>query len=191
MNFIDIAYASESAEVAAEASVANEGILGSMGINAPLFCFQLLNFGIVLAILWFLILKPLTKKLSERQKMIDDSIENSKKIEEMLKKGELGFQEKIDMAKSEAGMILDRAKVESDALADQSRQKTRAEIEALVETARKKIEAERTQMSAELKEQTVEIVIAALQKILPEKIDGAKDKKMIAETLSKLNYEKK
>jgi F-type H+-transporting ATPase subunit b len=191
MNFIDIAYASESAEVAAETSSTNEGILGSMGINAPLFCFQLLNFGIVLAILWFLILKPLTKKLSERQKMIDDSIENSKKIEEMLKKGELGFQEKIDMAKSEAGMILERAKVESDALADQSRQKTRTEIDVLVESAKKKIEAERTQMSAELKEQTVEIVIAALQKILPEKIDGAKDKKIIAETLSKLNYEKK
>jgi F-type H+-transporting ATPase subunit b len=187
MNFIDIAYASESAETTA----ANEGFLGSMGINAPLFCFQLLNFGIVLAVLWFLLLKPLAKKLSERQTMIDNSIENSKKIEEMLKKGELGFQEKIDMAKSEAGMILERAKIESDALADQSRQQTRTEIESLVETAKKKIESERVQMAAELKEQTAEIVIAALQKILPEKIDGAKDKKIIAETLSKLNYEKK
>ena len=187
MNFIYITYASESAET----STSSGGILSSMGINAPLFGFQLLNFAIVLAILWFMILKPLTKKLSERQKMIDDSIENSKKIEEMLKKGELGFQEKIDMAKAEAGMILDRAKTESDALADQSRQKTRTEIEALVESARKKIEAERTQMSVELKEQTVEIVVAALTKILSEKIDSEKDKKMIAETLSKLSYEKK
>lgn len=192
MLFTEYVYASseETHESAATEST-DAGLLASMGINGSLFAFQLINFAIVFVVLWFLILKPLTKKLLERQKMIDDSIANSKKIDDMLKQSELGFQEKIDMAKAEGSMILERAKTESDALAEQSRQKTRDEIESLVESARKKINTERDQMIAGLKEETAGIVVAALERILSEKIDAKKDKEMIAEALNKLNYEKK
>lgn len=169
----------------------DNGILSSMGINAPLFGFQLLNFAIVFIILWFLILKPLSKKLTERQKMIDDSIANSKKIDDMLRQGELGFQEKIDMAKAEASMILDRAKTESDLIAESSKKKTRDDMDVLVAQAKQKIGAERDQMISEMKTETATIVMSAVEKIIGEKIDGAKDKKLISEALSHLDYEKK
>lgn len=192
MILIDNVYASEAPEGAEETAPGTDsGILGSMGINAPLFAFQLINFAIVFVILWFLILKPLSKKLTERQKMIDDSIENSKKIDDMLRQGELGFQEKIDMAKAEASMILDRAKTEADSLAESSRTKTLQEIDVLVDQAKKKINAERDQMIGDLKTETAAIVVAALEKILTEKIDEHKDKKIISEALTHLDYEKK
>lgn len=193
MIFIDTVYASEAAHETAETteSANSQGILGSMGIDGKLFGFQLLNFAIIFTILWFLILKPLTKKLNERQKMVDDSIENSKKIEEMMHQGELGFQEKIDMAKAEASMILERSKLEADALSEQSKTKTRQEIDMLVEQAKKKINSERDEMIRDLKSETASIVVSALEKILNEKIDDAKDKKLISEALSKLDYEKK
>jgi F-type H+-transporting ATPase subunit b len=192
MIFIDSVYASEASEGAeVTATGTDSGILGSMGINAPLFGFQLLNFAIVFVILWFLILKPLSKKLTERQKMIDDSIANSKKINEMLRQGELGFQEKIDMAKAEASMILDRAKTESDLISESAKNKTRNDMDVLVTQAKQKIGAERDQMITELKTETASIVVAALEKILSEKIDTSKDKKLISEALSHLEYEKK
>ncbi|MFA5127596.1 MAG: ATP synthase F0 subunit B [Patescibacteria group bacterium] len=192
MSFIDYAYASsEETHESIATEPADTGLLASMGINGSLFIFQLINFAIVFVVLWFLILKPLTKKLLERQKMIDNSIANSKKIDDMLKQSELGFQEKIDMAKAEASMIMERTKNEADTLAEQSRQKTRVEIESLVESAKKKIGAERDQMIIGLKEETASIVVAALERILSEKIDAKKDKEMIAEALNKLNYEKK
>ncbi|MEK9158891.1 MAG: ATP synthase F0 subunit B, partial [Patescibacteria group bacterium] len=75
--FIETVYASE--EAAEAAGQVSEGLLASLGINLPLFIFQLINFAIVAVILWFLILKPLTKKLAERQKMIDDSISNAER----------------------------------------------------------------------------------------------------------------
>jgi F-type H+-transporting ATPase subunit b len=193
MTLIDNVYASEAVHETAEAEGASSGggILGSMGINAPLFGFQLLNFAIVFVILWFLILKPLSKKLTERQKMIDDSIENSKKIDEMLRQSEIGFQEKIDMAKSEASMILERAKTDADSLSESTKMKTREEIDALVDQAKKKINAERDQMIGDLKTETASLVIAAVEKILSEKIDENKDKKLISEALTHLDYEKK
>jgi len=193
MILIDYVYASEAAHETAETGSTENGggILGSMGINAPLFGFQLLNFAIVFVILWFLILKPLSKKLTERQKMIDDSIENSRKIDDMLRQSEIGFQEKIDMAKAEASMILERAKTDADSLSESIKAKTREEIDVLVIQAKKKINAERDQMVGDLKTETASIVIAAVEKILSEKIDEGKDKKLIAEALTHLDYEKK
>ena len=57
------------------------GVLASLGINGQLFVFQLINFAIVVLVLWFLILKPLSKKLEERKKLIDDSLDKAKEIE--------------------------------------------------------------------------------------------------------------
>src|SRR3989338_2214589 len=120
---IDIAYASETVEKTAEAA-ANEGVLASLGINGALFIFQLINFAIVAAVLWFLILKPLTKKMSERQKMIDDSIDNAKKIETNLGMSERKYQEKIDLAKVEANKIMEKSQQEAAQVAESMKEKS-------------------------------------------------------------------
>lgn len=186
-NIVDIVHASGE-HVAEHTEVAtSEGLLDTFGINPSLFIFQLINFGIVFLILWFLILKPLSKKISERQEMIDKSIENSKKIEDALKRGESSYQEKIDTAKAEASMILERAKNESDTLAEQSKIKTRQEIEILVDQAKNKIKIEKEQMVVELRSETADLVVTALEKVLSEKIDSSIDKKLISEALTKLN----
>ena len=105
MFFIDIVHASsEAASAAAEG--AQEGLLASLGINVTLFLFQLANFIVVALILWFLILKPLTKKMAERQAIIDQSLENAKKVEENLHKSERKYQERVDLSKVEANKIL-------------------------------------------------------------------------------------
>ncbi len=65
--------------VASEA--VKSSVLGSLGIEGKLLAFQFVNFSIVLAVVWFLILKPLVKKLEERRQIIDESLDNAKKVE--------------------------------------------------------------------------------------------------------------
>lgn len=185
MNYIDIAYASEEG-VETTTTTANEGIIASMGINSTLFIFQLVNFALVFCVLWFLILKPLTKQMTARQKMIDDSVENSKKIEEVLKQSEKKYQEKIDIAKSEANGILEKAKIEADQVAEEMKNKTKNDMEVLVAQAKTRILAEKDEMLTGLKKETAGLVVEALEKILSEKIDENKDKKLIAEALKSL-----
>jgi len=175
--------------VTATTEVKNESLLGSFGINGTLFAFQALNFLLVFLVLWFLILKPLTKKMAERQKLIDDSIANAEKIEKKLKAGEFAFQEKVDMAKVESNKIIDRAKKEAENLSEDIKTKTKKDIESLVNSARENIKQERTVMIKDIKEQTAEIVIAAVEKVLEEKINPKKDKELIEKSLAKLNYE--
>jgi len=121
---VDIAYASEVAAQASE-TVTESGVLGSLGINGTLFIFQLVNFAIVVAVLWFLILKPLTKKMTERQKMIDDSVDNAKKIETNLGMSERKYQEKIDQAKVDANKFIEKAQQEAAQVAESMKEKSK------------------------------------------------------------------
>lgn len=180
----NIAYAAEEVHTTAES--ADAGVLASLGINGTLFVFQLINFAIVVVVLWFLILKPLTKKMSERQKMIDDSIDNAKKIETNLGMSEKKYQEKIDQAKVDANKFIEKAQQEAMLVAEAMKEKTRKEIEQLVDAARKNIKTERDESINELKAQAADLIISAAEKILSAKIDVDKDDKIIEEAVKSL-----
>lgn len=184
MQFFTIAHA--SIDEASDGLSGTPGVLASLGLNRSLFFFQLINFAIVAVIIWFLILKPLTKKMTERQKMIDDSIDNAKKIQDNLQISEQKYQQRVDEAKVEANKILEKTVAEADQLSLQLKTKAKQEIEILVEQAKLNIRMERDEMSAGLKKETAGLVMLALEKILSEKMTGAKDKQLTEEMVSKL-----
>ncbi len=179
--FTNTVYASETAT-----ETTNEGVLASLGINGTLLIFQFVNFAVVAFVLWFLILKPLTKKMAERQKMVEDSVDNVKKIETNLGMSEKKYQEKIDQAKVDANKIIEKASTEALAVAEIAKEKTRKEIEQLVEDARKNIKTERNESIAEIKQQVASLVVEVAEKILAGKIDVEKDNKIVEEAIKGL-----
>ncbi len=187
LNFIETVHAStEAVEETTEATTGDQGVLASLGINGQMFVFQLINFALVSIVLWKMILKPLTSKMTERQKMIDDSIDNAKKVQENLTKSEKEFQNRVDDAKVEANKIMERATTEATVAGDELKVKAKKEIEALVERARKNIRAEKEEVMEGLKAETANLIVAAMEKILKEKMDGKKDQALIEETLKSL-----
>lgn len=168
----------ESSEASTEG-----GLLGSLGINGSLFVWQLFNFAAVAAIVWFLILKPLTKKMEERKNLIDESLDRAKEIETNFKMSEIKFEEKLAEAKKEANNIIAGAGEEAARLQEKMKEKTKDEVAALVLQAKKNIEIEKTEMQTSLRKETVEIVVTAMEKILNEKMDDKKDKKFVEDIL--------
>lgn len=183
MYFIDTVYASEEPT---ESVPADTGVLSSLGINGALFAAQLINFALVACILWFLILKPLAKKLAERQKMIDDSIVNSRRVQENLARSEQHFQRRVDEAKVEANRITERAAKEAEKMGLAMKTRAKQEIELLVDQAKRHIAVERGEMRTEFKKEVAGLIAAALQKILSEKMTDKKDKELIAEMVKKI-----
>jgi F-type H+-transporting ATPase subunit b len=194
MQFIDIAHAApeETTETAEHALTAEtttgSGPLAPLGITLNRFVPQLINFVIVLAVVWFLILKPLTKKMNERQKMIDESLSNAEKIQEKLTKGERDYQARIDEAKVEANKIMEKASAAATELGESMKEKAKKDIEMLVDQAKRNIEIERDETIRQVKNSTATLVVAAVEKILSEKMDGAKDQKLVEEMVSKIAY---
>jgi F-type H+-transporting ATPase subunit b len=179
MNLIQTAYSAthETAEVV------EQGLLGSMGIDLKMFILQLVNLAIVFGILWFLILKPLTQKLSERQKTIDETLENSKKIDEMLKKSESDYKDQMTMAKSEANNIIEKAKKDAELTADTIKNNTKNGLNEMAILAKKNIDDEKRKMIGEFKKEASDVVVLALKKIMEKNYDATKDEKTINEAL--------
>ncbi len=162
------------------------GVVASLGINAQLFVFHLLNFAIVAAILWFLILKPLTKKLEDRKKIINDSLDKAQEVETNLTMSQQKFQEKIDEAKVEANKIIEKAYADSEKLSEEMKNKAKKEIELLVDQAKRNIQIEKEETIQGLKNETVNLIIAVVEKVLNEKITDKKDRELIEDSLKNI-----
>ena len=197
MNIINTVYASnepvhetEVPSTEAHATVAETssegGVAASLGINGQLFVFQLLNFAIVAAILWFLILKPLTKKLEERKKIINDSLDKAQEVETNLMMSQQKFQEKIDEAKVEANKIIEKAYADSEKLGEEMKNKAKKEIELLVDQAKRNIQIEKEETIQGLKSETVNLIMAVVEKVLNEKITDKKDRDLIEDSLKNI-----
>lgn len=184
MNFIDIAYAKAVAETAE--TVEETGLMASLGLDGRLFIIQLINFAIVAIVLWFLVLKPLVKKLTERQKMIDEGLNNAKKAQEQMERSEIDYRAKISEAKKEAQTILEKTEKDAKTLSENLKVKAKQEIENLAEQAKKNILKEKDEMMTGLKGETANLIVAALEKIIGEKMTGDKDKKMIEEAIKNI-----
>ena len=66
------------------------------------------------------------------------------------------------------------------------KKRAQKESELVVDQARRNIKIEKEEMVADLKQETVNLIIAALEKILSEKVDSKKDKELIEETIKSL-----
>jgi F-type H+-transporting ATPase subunit b len=164
----------------------DEGLLASLGINAQLFVFQLINFAVVAVIIWFLILKPLTRKMEERKKMIDESIDNAKAVETNLKMSEKKYQERIDQAKVEANKLIEEAHGEALVLGEEMKKRSQKDIELLVDQAKRNIVIEREEAMEGVRKEIGGLVAAAVEKVVGEKINEKTDKKIIEDALKEL-----
>jgi len=169
-----------------ESAVAEQSLPASLGLNTQLFVFQLINFTVVAVILWFLVLKPLTKTLAERKKMIDESIDNAKEIETNLALSEKEYQDKLKEAKGEANKVIEHAHTEAKQLGEDMKVKAKTEVEGIVAQAKKSIQSEKVQMMEEIRQESATLIVTALEKILNEKMDGNIDKKIIEDSLKNL-----
>lgn len=194
MNLIDIVYASEGAEAVAEhgataaGEVAKAGLLGSLGISLPLFIAQAVNFAIVAVILWFLILKPLTQKMTERQKLIDEGLDKAKKAGENLERADSQCQELFKRARNEAEGILNKAEEQAKSLKLEAAGLAKKQAEQVLLAAREQIEEEHKKILQEVKIQVAEVATAIAQKVLMEKITDKKDLEMIKEQTAKIKF---
>lgn len=169
-----------------ETSVAEETVFASLGLNGQLFAFQLLNFIIVACIVWFLILRPLTKKMEERRVKINESLDKAKEVETALAMSEITVQRRIDEAKAQANKIITVAGADADKAGEEIKAKAKSEIQLLINQAKRNIQIERDEAFSAVKTEAVDLILAAAEKLVGEAMDEKKDRKRAEELLSKI-----
>jgi len=154
-----------------------------LGISWQGLVAQLVNFGILLALLYFIAYKPIRRMLDERSEKVKASMEQADQMKEMMAKTEGQVKQELDVARAERQNILVQAEQVGQQLKEEARQQARQDAEVMVAKARSEIERERDEAIAELKREFADLAIMAAEKVINETLDKEKHRKLIEEVL--------
>lgn len=179
--FINTVWA--ATEAVAENPVTQQGLLSVLGIDWKLLIAQIINFTIVLLVLWRWVYKPLIKVLSERTKKIDASLKNAGEIETRLTQVKVEQEKILIAARQEAVIIIEEA--QKNAIIEQQKiaVETKEQIEKQLTVAKDKLKQEKEQVLLDIKKVAADLIEAGVAKILAEKINIKADKKIIKNNL--------
>ncbi len=174
-------HADTAATVADTAHQATEaaGGLSALGLDWKAFLFQLATFVIVLLILRKFVFGKLVATLDARQKAVDDSIKNAQATEAMLKDAEKTIAGMVADARKEADNLVVAGHKEAAQMVEAAESKAVKRAEHIVAEAKSQIDVELAKARESLKKETAKLVAAATEHIIREKLDLAKDAKLI------------
>lgn len=158
--------------------------LANLGIDWKLLLAQVVNFAVVLLVLKRFAYQPMLKLLDERTAKIEKGLVDAEGAARKL--GEMEMKEKVILtdARTEAKRILaetDEAAAKRDAV---KMVETEARVKKLLEESENKIVEDRKKMLEEAKRELASTVLLAVEKVLREKMDGAKEKELIERNLN-------
>lgn len=161
-------------------------LLTKLGIDGRLLIAQIINFLVLLFILYKVLYKPVLKVLDERQKKIETSLKHAKQIEKNLFESQ-GEKEKIlTEARNEAGKVIAESRETAEKLRNDLTNKAKEEVADILEQGKKQLESDKEVMFKELKNEVASMVTIATEKLLKERVNEAVDKNVIEKNLDNL-----
>jgi F-type H+-transporting ATPase subunit b len=161
-------------------------LLNALGIDTRILIAQLINFTVLLFVLYKFAYKPLLKFLDERREKIRQGVENARRAEERLE--EVKAQEKgiIKNAKKEALGIIEQAKLEAEEKREIMIVRAREEIGEIINSEKEKIRIEKAETLKEIRREVGGLVADALEKVLAESVDKKRDQEIIRKVVKNI-----
>jgi len=154
-----------------------------LGISWQGLVAQLINFGILLVLLYFIAYKPIRRMLDERSEKVKTSMEQAEQMKEVMARTEEQVKEELDAARTERQNIVAQADQVGQQLKEEAREQAKQDAEVIVAKARTEIERERDEAIAQLKREFADLAIMAAEKVINETLDKEKHRKLIDEVL--------
>ncbi len=149
------------------------------GIQPHLLIAQIINFGIIVTVLYLVAYKPILRILDQRRDRIEKSLEQAKGIEERTQKLEAEIEKRLHEGREQATQIIAEAKDVGENARNEILVKTSKEISDLTLRAKEEIAREKEKMMEEIKDYIVRTSFLIVDKIVSEKLDDKTKEMMI------------
>ena len=158
--------------------------LKALGINLPSLLAQLINFTVLLVVLYFLAYKPVLRLLDERRRRIQEGLEASEEAKRRLAEAEQEVKAQLDRARQESQAMIAQAQQVAARIQEEARAQARQEAEQLLARARSEIEMERDAAIAQLRQEFADLTIRAAERVIRRSLDREAHRRLIEETLA-------
>lgn len=144
---------------------------------------QVINLGIVVFVLWFIVFKPLAKKISQRSQEIEKGLENAKQSQALLDKSQKEYLDVIMTAREKAKVIFDEA--EKSALKEKEKILliAKEESEKISKITKENLLDEKEKIMKSAKKDLADLVVLALEKTLGKAAKDGIDKDLIENSI--------
>ena len=157
--------------------------MGELGINLPSLLAQLVNFGILLGLLYLVAYKPIMRMLDERAGRIRESMEQTEQIGKQAEEAEAEFRRQIAAASKQGKEVIGRATRTAEEIKQKARGEAQGEVEAMLARARSEIRRERDEIVDELRAEFADLTVLAASRVIERSLDRKTHQELIDKVL--------
>ena len=141
-------------------------LFAAFGLDWRLLVINLVNFGVLLAVLWYFLYAPVLKLLEDRKLKIAKGLEDARKSEELLQEIESVRQSKMAQAAQEADEALARARAAAAARERELVEEAGKRAEAIVAQAEAQAREEKAKAIADSKDEVAKLIVLGMEKAM-------------------------
>ncbi len=148
-----------------------------------------INFGILVAVLSWLLYRPAKEFIQERQKKIKSRINNAKEREQSAQELKQERINKLKSAKERRREIIEEAGREAEEIVKKGRVEAKEKASRIIEQAKKEAEQEKVRIKQELEKQYVDVSLLGAEKILQREVNEEDQRKFLDSLFDEIKQE--
>lgn len=156
-------------------------LIEKLGIDGKVLIAQIINFGILLIVLYKLLYKPILDVLERRKKTIEKSLKDAADISKRMEHAEVEIGMKLTEAKREASRILEESRKAAEEERQKRKEETAKEIQDMREKVRAEIEEEKRGIINEARQEIGSLVVELSEKVIRKNLDKNEEEAIAAD----------
>ena len=158
-------------------------MLETLGIHFPSLAIFLVNFLLVLVLLYLFAYKPILRLMDQRADRIRESLDAAERARQDAASSQEAIQHEITEARREGQRIMDQTREASERFRTEEMDKARQEAEAFVERAKADIQRERDNALEEVRASFGDLAITAAERVIRRSLDRTAHEDLISQVL--------
>lgn len=157
--------------------------MADLGFHWPSLVVYLVNFTILLAILYAVGYKPILRMMNQRTDNIRDSLEQAERLQTESTELQAEMQRQLQQAHRQGQTAIEEARVAADRYREEERQRALQEASSFIERARVDIQRERDNAVEEVRQQFADLAITAAERVIRRSLDSDAHRDLIDQVL--------
>ena len=158
-------------------------MLETLGIHFPSLLIYLVNFLLVLGLLFAFAYRPILRLMDQRADRIRESLEASERAREEAASSQQAVEDQLVEARREGQRIMDLAREASERFRAEEMDRARGEAEAFVSRTQADIQRERDAAIQEVRTSFGDLAITAAERVVRRSLDRQAHEDLIAQVL--------
>ena len=154
-----------------------------LGVNLPSLVAYLINFIVLLGILFLFAYKPLVRLMDQRAERIRESLEAADQARLEAASSKEAVEEALNEGRREGQRLMDQAREAAERFRSEEMVRARNEAEAFVERAKADIQRERDAAVEEVRANFGDLAITAAERVIRRSLDRQAHEELINQVL--------